>query len=64
MSREFPEIVRISNIVENGKPIGELGAGEADWHTDMCFIETPPIGSLLRALEIPSEGGDTSFMDM
>lgn len=60
----IPEIVRISNIVENGKSIGELGAGEADWHTDMCFIETPPMAALLRALEIPSEGGDTSFMDM
>ena len=60
----IPEIVKISNIVENGKPIGELGAGEADWHTDMCFIETPPSASLLRSLEIPSEGGDTSYMNM
>ncbi len=60
----IPEIVRISNIVENGKPIGELGAGEADWHTDMCFIDTPPMAALLRAIEVPSEGGDTSFMDM
>lgn len=60
----FPEIVRISNIVENGKPIGELGAGEADWHSDMCFIDTPPSASLLRSLEIPEEGGDTSFMNM
>jgi taurine dioxygenase len=60
----FPEIVRISNIVEDGKPIGELGAGEAHWHTDMCFIDTPPMGALLRALEVPDSGGDTSFMDM
>jgi taurine dioxygenase len=60
----IPEIVRISNIVEDGKPIGELGAGEAYWHTDMCFIETPPMGALLRAIEVPDAGGDTSFMDM
>lgn len=60
----FPEIVKISNIVENGKPVGELGAGEADWHTDMCFIETPPSASLLRSLEIPPDGGDTSWMNM
>ncbi len=60
----FPEIVKISNIVENGKPVGELGAGEADWHSDMCFIETPPSASLLRSLEIPPEGGDTSWMNM
>lgn len=60
----FPELVRVSNIIENGKPIGELGAGEADWHTDMCFVETPPSASLLRSIEIPSNGGNTSFLDM
>jgi taurine dioxygenase len=60
----IPEIVKISNIVENGKPIGELGAGEADWHTDMCFVDVPPSASLLRSLEIPGEGGDTSYMNM
>jgi len=61
----IPEIVKISNIVENGKPVGELGAGEADWHTDMCFIETPPSASLLRSLEIPEDGGgDTSWLNM
>lgn len=60
----IPEIVKISNIVENGKPVGELGAGEADWHSDMCFIETPPSASLLRSLEIPAAGGDTSWMSM
>ncbi len=60
----IPEIVKISNIIENGKPVGELGAGEADWHSDMCFIDTPPSASLLRSLEIPPEGGDTSWMNM
>lgn len=60
----IPEIVKISNIVENGRPVGELGAGEADWHSDMCFVETPPSASLLRSLEIPAEGGDTSWMNM
>ena len=60
----FPELVRVSNIIENGKPIGELGAGEADWHTDMCFVETPPSASLLRSIEIPTNGGNTSFLDM
>ena len=60
----IPEIVKISNILEDGKPVGELGAGEADWHTDMCFVEAPPSASLLRSLEIPSEGGDTSYLNM
>jgi len=60
----IPEIVKISNIVEDGRAIGELGAGEADWHTDMCFIEAPPSASLLRALEVPRRGGSTSWLDM
>lgn len=60
----IPEIVRISNIVEGGKAIGELGAGEADWHTDMCFIDEPPSASLLRALEVPRQGGRTSWVNM
>ena len=60
----YPELVCVSNIVEDGVPIGELGAGEADWHTDMCFVDVPPAASLLRAIEIPSEGGNTSFLDM
>ena len=54
----------ISNVVENGKPIGSLGAGEAEWHTDMSYLETRPTASLLYAHEIPPEGGNTSFGNM
>jgi alpha-ketoglutarate-dependent taurine dioxygenase len=59
-----PEISVISNIIENGKPIGGLGSGEAAWHTDSSFLEIPPAGSALRALEIPPEGGSTYFLNM
>ncbi len=33
------------------------------WHTDVTFMETPPLGSILRAVELPSYGGDTSWVD-
>ncbi len=59
-----PEIWIISNVIENGKPIGGLGAGEAEWHTDMSYIEEPPAASLLYAREIPRTGGDTAFASM
>jgi taurine dioxygenase len=59
-----PEINVISNVRENGKPIGQLGAGEAAWHTDSGFVERPPKGSILYALEIPATGGNTSFLSM
>ena len=59
-----PEINVISNVKENGKAIGQLGAGEAAWHTDSGFVEQPPKGSILYAIEIPLEGGNTSFLNM
>jgi alpha-ketoglutarate-dependent taurine dioxygenase len=59
-----PEIYIVSNVVENGVAIGSLGAGEAAWHTDMSYIETPPMASLLYAIEVPASGGDTSFCSM
>lgn len=61
---DYPDINVISNVVEDGKPIGSLGAGEAEWHTDMSYLETPPTASLLYAREIPPSGGNTCFADM
>jgi len=60
----YPEIYVVSNVIENGVPIGSLGAGEATWHTDMSYLEHPPKASMLYALEIPPGGGDTWFCNM
>jgi len=62
--KQFPEINVISNVVENGRPIGNLGAGEAVWHADMTYVDIPPKAGILYSLEIPREGGDTWFADM
>ena len=62
--KEFPEINVISNVVEDGAPIGGLGAGEAVWHADMTYIETPPKAGILYALEVPPGGGNTYFANM
>jgi taurine dioxygenase len=59
-----PEIYVVSNVVENGVPIGSLGAGEATWHTDMSYLKIPPKASMLYALEVPPDGGDTYFNNM
>jgi taurine dioxygenase len=59
-----PEIYVVSNVIENGMPIGSLGAGEAVWHTDMSYLEMPPKASLLYALEVPPRGGNTYFCNM
>jgi taurine dioxygenase len=60
--REY--VMVISNVIENGKPIGQLGAYEAVWHTDMSYIPDPPMASALYALEVPPSGGDTGFCNM
>ena len=57
----LPEIYIVSNVTVNGQPIGSLGAGEAVWHTDMSYLDVPPMASMLYALEIPPSGGNTSF---
>ncbi len=59
-----PEIWVISNVVVDGKAIGGLGYGEAEWHTDMSYIPAPPMGSVLYAVEVPPSGGDTCFASM
>ncbi len=59
-----PEIVVVSNITEDGKPIGIRCAGE-NWHSDMCYAPRPPRGTMLYALEVPVLHGlplgDTEF---
>jgi taurine dioxygenase len=63
-NKEFPEINVISNVIENGKPIGNLGAGEAVWHADMTYIDVPPKAAILYGLEVPPGQGNTYFADM
>jgi taurine dioxygenase len=60
----LPEIYIVSNVMVNGEPIGSLGAGEAVWHTDMSYLDVPPMASMLYALEVPPAGGNTSFCSM
>lgn len=61
---EHPELNVISNIVEDGRPRGNLGYGEAVWHADMTYVERPPAAGVLYALEIPEGQGDTCFANM
>jgi len=60
--KNHPEILIVSNIKENGEPVG-LGDAGAYWHSDLSYKPQPSLGSLLHAQELPSEGGDTLFAD-
>lgn len=61
---QHPEITVISNVVTDGKPMGDLGSYEAVWHSDMTYNDLPPKGSALYAIEIPPAGGNTQFANM
>src|SRR5581483_7827084 len=59
--RYLPGIMLISNIRENGEPIGSLPDGEMMFHHDMIHAEVPSKATMLFSVEIPSKGGNTLF---
>lgn len=58
------EVMLVSNKKEDGKPIGRLGNQELNWHMDQIFMAEPTAGTLLYAVEVTPEGGDTWFCDL
>lgn len=58
-----PEVLIVSNVTENGKPIG-LGDAGHFWHSDLSYKDRPSLGTLLHAQVLPAEGGDTLFANM
>jgi taurine dioxygenase len=60
----YPNLAVMSNIIENGQPLGSLGYGEAVWHTDMSYNEVTPTAALLYGLEVTKQGGETGFLSM
>src|SRR6202790_1180748 len=64
-SPAVPEIGVISNLKDGqGNPIGGLGDGEIEWHSDQSYMMHPATGAALYALELPPEGGTTSWVDL
>ncbi len=63
----LPEVMILSNIVENGKPIGLADAGQ-DWHTDMSYSRTVAFANVLYGIQIPHRDGkplgSTDFCSM
>ena len=62
---KYPQLTMlVSNIRDNGKLIGSLPDGEMHFHSDQCYLEKPATGTFLYAIEVPSQGGDTLFLNM
>lgn len=58
---DHPEVLILSNIVENGKAVGFRDAG-AYWHSDLSYKDKPTKYTILHAREVPDVGGDTLFV--
>jgi alpha-ketoglutarate-dependent taurine dioxygenase len=54
----FPEIIPVVKLEHETKNFGGI------WHTDTAYLDTPPMGTMLIAREVPPYGGDTLFADM
>jgi taurine dioxygenase len=60
-----PEVGLISNLRDGqARPIGGLGDGELQWHSDQSYMMNPATGAMLYAVELPPDGGTTSWVDL
>ena len=64
LSPENPEVLYVSNLKKEGRPIGILADTEVGWHYDQIYLPRPAVGSLLYSVIIPPDRGATSFADM
>ena len=64
---DAPEVMILSNIVREGKPIGMADAGQG-WHTDMSYSKTIAFANVLHGIQIPQRDGkplgNTEFSSM
>jgi taurine dioxygenase len=59
---EHADILILSNVQQDGKPIGLADAGTY-FHTDYSYLDVPARATTLYSIQVPSKGGDTLFAD-
>jgi taurine dioxygenase len=63
----FPQVMVLSNMTKDGKPVGLGDAGQG-WHTDMSYSKDIALANVLYAIKVPMRDGrplgDTQFRDM
>jgi taurine dioxygenase len=60
-SEKNKAVMYIGNRKKDWKIVGALPLGEMQFHSDQCYKERPAMGTMLYAIEIPAEGGNTLF---
>jgi len=58
---ERPEILLLEKDPQSDTPDGAI---DHRWHTDVTYVEAPPMGSVLRAVDVPPYGGDTEWTNL
>jgi taurine dioxygenase len=64
VQQDHEKVLLVTNIKENGRPIGAFGDGEFWFHIDSGYAQRPYKYTFLYALELPSRGGNTKFSNM
>jgi taurine dioxygenase len=59
---EHSDILILSNVQQDGKPIGLADAGTY-FHTDYSYLDIPARCTMLYSIQVPKKGGDTLFAD-
>ena len=63
LMKNQPEVMILSNETQNGKVIG-LPDGGSEWHSDHSYVDQPTGYTMLHALKVPKDGGDTEWINM
>jgi taurine dioxygenase len=63
LMKDQPEVMILSNEKQDGKFIG-LPDGGSEWHSDHSYVDQPTGYTMLQAIKVPKDGGDTEWTNM